>query len=85
MKPLRRAVSTLLLVSASVQAMIVGNVAACFLSHFSDSRPTASGVARSIQFLIGGAMGTVLEILHTRTLTTGSAVLAAGSGASPRR
>ena len=58
----------LMMVSTGVQGMILGNAGACFLSHFADSRATASGVAGSLQFLIGGAMGTGLGILHTGTL-----------------
>ena len=63
-------VVVLLLLAVGVQGLIVGNAAACFLAHFPDVRAAASGVVGSLQFLVGGALGAALSIVHTATLTT---------------
>ena len=69
-------VVALLTASMGVPGLIIGNVGACFLGHFPEFRATASGAAGSVQFLVGGALGTALGILHTGTLATVTVVLA---------
>lgn len=70
MTPTLPIVVALLMVSSGVLGMITGNAAACYLEHFPGIRATASGVAGSLQFLLGGAVGTALSIFHTGTLAT---------------
>lgn len=64
------------MVLSGSQGMILGNAGACFLSHFADSRATASGVAGSLSFLVGGALGAGLGIFHTGTLATAGTLVA---------
>lgn len=70
MTPMLPIVVVLLMVSSGVLGMITGNAAACYLEYFPGFRATASGVAGSLQFLLGGAAGTALSIFHTGTLAT---------------
>ena len=70
MTPALPIVVALLMVSSGVLGMITGNAAACFLEYFPGIRATASGVAGSLQFLLGGAAGTALGVFHTGTLAT---------------
>ncbi|MXV95276.1 MAG: multidrug effflux MFS transporter [Gemmatimonadetes bacterium] len=70
MTPTLPIVVALLMVSSGVLGMITGNSAACYLEYFPGIRATASGVAGSLQFLLGGAAGTALSVLHTGTLAT---------------
>ncbi|MYA11801.1 MAG: multidrug effflux MFS transporter [Gemmatimonadetes bacterium] len=70
MTPAFSVVAVLLMVSSGVLGLIVGNAAACFLKYFRGIRGTASGVAGTLQFLLGGAVGTGLSVVHTGTLAT---------------
>ncbi len=70
MTPALPIVVALLMTSSCVLAMITGNAAACFLEYFPAIRATASGVAGSLQFLLGGVAGTMLSLFHTGTLAT---------------
>ncbi|MDE2781924.1 MAG: multidrug effflux MFS transporter [Gemmatimonadota bacterium] len=70
MTPTLPLVVALLMVSSGVLGMITGNAAACYLEYFPGIRATASGVAGSLQFLLGGAAGTALSLFHTGTLAT---------------
>ena len=70
MTPALPIVAALLMVSSGVLGMITGNAAACYLEYFPGIRATASGVAGSLQFLLGGAAGTALSVFHTGTLAT---------------
>ena len=70
MTPMLPIVVALLMVSSGVLGMITGNAAACYLEYFPGIRATASGVAGSLQFLLGGAAGTALSIFHSGTLAT---------------
>ena len=76
MTPSLPVVVVLLAISMGLPGLIIGNAGACFLRHFPDLRATASGTAGSIQFLIGGALGMAMAILHAGTLATIAAVLA---------
>ncbi len=53
--------------------LVIGNCMACFLSHFPENRGVASGVAGSIQFALGGTLGSTVGIVHDGTLVTTSA------------
>jgi len=84
----------LLMASMGVVGLSIGNAGACLLGHFPDFRGTASGVAGSMQFLVGGLLGTSLGIIHTGTptltalLVTLCAVIAAlslGAATPPAR
>jgi DHA1 family bicyclomycin/chloramphenicol resistance-like MFS transporter len=75
MTPSLPVVVALLTASMGVPGLIIGNAGACFLGHFPDLRATASGATGSILFLVGGALGTGLGILHTGTLATIAVVL----------
>lgn len=70
MTPAFPLVATLLMMSCALLGLTMGNTVACFLECFSGMRGTASGVAGSSQFLLGGAIGTGLNIVHTGTLAT---------------
>ncbi|MCY3610680.1 MAG: multidrug effflux MFS transporter [Gemmatimonadetes bacterium] len=70
MTPSLPIVVALLMASSGVLGMITANAAACYLEYFPGIRATASGVAGSFQFLLGGAAGTARSILHTGTLAT---------------
>jgi len=70
MTPTLPIVVGLLMVSSGVLGMITGNAAASYLEYFPGIRATASGVAGSLQFLLGGAAGTALSVFHTGTLAT---------------
>lgn len=70
MTPSLPIVVALLMASSGVLGMITGNAAACYLEYFPGIRATASGVAGSLQFLLGGAAGTALSVFHTGTLAT---------------
>lgn len=70
MTPALPIVVALLMASSGVLGMITGNAGACFLEYFPGIRATASGVAGSLQFLLGGAAGTALSVFHTGTLAT---------------
>lgn len=68
-------VVVLLTASMGLPGLIIGNAGACFLRYFPDLRATASGAAGSIQFLVGGALGSAMAILHAGTLATFAAAL----------
>lgn len=70
MTPAFPVVAALLVASCCALGMIMANAAACFLECFPGIRGTASGVAGSFQFLLGGAVGTGLSVFHTGTLGT---------------
>ena len=53
--------------------IIIGNCMACFLAYFPKNRGAASGVAGSIQFALGGLLGSATAIVHDGTLVTTSA------------
>ena len=75
MTPSLPVVVALLMCSMGVGGMIVGNAGVCFLAHFPDIRATASGVAGSVQFLVGGLAGTVLGVIHTGTLAATASIV----------
>lgn len=70
MTPAFPVVAALLMISSGVLGLIMGNAVACFLEYFPGIRGTASGVAGSLQFLLGGAIGTGLSVAHTGSLAT---------------
>ncbi len=53
--------------------IIIGNCMACFLAYFPNNRGTASGVAGSLQFFLGGLLGSLSAMVHDGTLVTTSA------------
>ncbi|MDE2790812.1 MAG: hypothetical protein OXI81_10365 [Paracoccaceae bacterium] len=75
MTPSLEVVVALIMCSMGVAGMVGGNAGACFLAHFPDIRATASGVAGSVQFLVGGIAGTVLGIVHTGTLAATASIV----------
>lgn len=73
MEPALAVVMPLLMLAVGCITIIVGNCMACFLEHFPENRGVASGVAGSIQFALGGALGAVVGFVHDGTLVTTSA------------
>ena len=70
MTPSLWVVIALLLVAVGLVGFMMANATALFLAHFPDIRGTASGVAGSLPFLVGGAVGTALSFAHDGTLRT---------------
>jgi len=70
MEPSLYFVVPLLMISIGTLGLLVGNCVACFLAHFPKIRGTASGVSGSLQFALGGVLGTVIGIVHDGTLAT---------------
>ncbi len=79
MTPSLPVVIVLVMASMGVAGLIIGNAGACFLAYFPGIRGTASGVAGSTQFVVGGALGTGLGIVHSGTLATTGLVVTGSS------
>ena len=70
MTPALWVVVALILAAVGLVGFMMANATALFLAHFPDMRGTAAGVAGSLPFLVGGAVGTVLSFVHDGTLRT---------------
>ena len=70
MEPSLAVVVPTLMVAVGTLGLTVGNSIACFLAHFPENRGKASGVSGSLQFALGGVLGTVIGVIHDGTLAT---------------
>jgi DHA1 family bicyclomycin/chloramphenicol resistance-like MFS transporter len=73
LEPSLAIVMPLIMFGIGCVTIIIGNCMACFLAYFPKNRGAASGVAGSIQFALGGLLGSVIAIVHDGTLVTTSA------------